>query len=204
MNLHTAFRRALVCAGLVALLAPVAAQAGGRPDGLTPPRDRGGLMFATDTGGNLVSFRGGLGRLNFESVKPITAAGRGVAARHRLPPGHRRGVFLALDSSPPPVPTEAVTFTQVAPGVGVEGELIAHTWGVEVNLVATGLEDGQRYDAWLVRRDGTQVSAGSFVGVSARPVVCKLNDAVLLEDAQTFVVTLPDGEVVMEAPLLSV
>lgn len=109
--------------------------------------------------------------------------------------------LVSLDDDPSAVPTEPVVFAVVAPGIDVEGKLIAHTWGVEVNLVAEGLEDGQRYIARLENANGELVGAGTFIGVSSRPVVCKLNGAVLREDTRAFVVTTPDGEVVMRAVL---
>jgi anti-sigma factor RsiW len=109
--------------------------------------------------------------------------------------------LISLDADPPAVPTEPVTFAQVAAGVDVEGELIAHTWGVEVQFVAEGLKDGQRYIARLESADGEMIGAGTFIGISTRPIVCKLQGAVLREDARAFVVTTPEGEVVMRAVL---
>jgi hypothetical protein len=76
--------------------------------------------------------------------------------------------LISLDADPPAVPTEPVTFAQVAAGIDVEGELIAHTWGVEVNFVPEGLEDGQRYIARLESADGEMI--GAERSSASRPV----------------------------------
>ncbi len=102
---------------------------------------------------------------------------------------------------PPPVPTEPVTFSQIAPDVDAAGELIAHTWGTELQLVVTGLEQGAVYTVDVERADGTSAGAGTFIGVRDDPVRCNLNTAVLRPDAARFEVTSEDGNVVLAGNL---
>ena len=86
-------------------------------------------------------------------------------------------------------------------GVDASASLIAHTWGTEVNLVATGLTPGTRYTVVLVGRNGRRVTAGTFIGVSRQPVRCNLNAALLRTDAAELLVTDPRRRQVLRADL---
>jgi len=111
--------------------------------------------------------------------------------------------FAVLAPSPPPprAPREPVAFTLVSAGVDASATLIAHTWGTEVNLVATGLTPGTRYTVVLVGRNGRRVTAGTFIGVSRQPVRCNLNAALLRTDAAELLVTDPRRRQVLRADL---
>ena len=102
---------------------------------------------------------------------------------------------------PQGAPREPVAFTLVSAGVDASATLIAHTWGTEVNLVATGLTPGTRYTVVLVGRNGRRVTAGTFIGVSRQPVRCNLNAALLRTDAAELLVTDPRRRQVLRADL---
>ncbi len=67
-------------------------------------------------------------------------------------------------------------------GVDVSAELVAHTWGTEAYLEATGLDVGATYELVFVGVDGAEFSAGEVLG-SEVPIVCRMNAAVLRGDA---------------------
>lgn len=106
----------------------------------------------------------------------------------------------AFPRAAPGPPFETVAFRQAPPGVTASGRLIAHTWGTEIQLIVTGLNDGQRYRADFYSEDGTKFSGGTFIGVAA-PMVCNLNAAILRPDVTRLRVTTDEGEVVLEAEL---
>ena len=111
------------------------------------------------------------------------------------------GFFVLPQILAPEVPLEPVAFSEVAPGVEAEADLIAHTWGTETKLVASGLEDGQTYRVMLRGEDGARVPSGAFIGTGNEPVECNLNAALLREDATRLVVRTADGELVLSADL---
>ncbi|MGI8901958.1 MAG: hypothetical protein ACR2HA_13735 [Nocardioides sp.] len=82
------------------------------------------------------------------------------------------------------------------PDVTAAADLVAHTWGVEVKLRATGFDEGARYRVAVIGRDGSRSSAGEFVGTGAREMSCNLNSAMLRDDAVGFVVRDRAGSVV--------
>lgn len=97
---------------------------------------------------------------------------------------------------------EPVAFEVVQPGVAVrDASLVPHTWGTEVFLTMTGLEDGVVYALDLESADGTVVSAGTFLGDADLEVVCVMNGALLREDVLRIVVTTEDGDEVLRAEL---
>ncbi len=104
-------------------------------------------------------------------------------------------------SRPPAVPVEEVALSQVPPGVEAEAQLIAHTWGTEVQLVVSGLADGQAYTVYVDSDEGDHIPAGTFLGTGAAPLRCNLNSAVLRSDAVAFEVLDSDGDVVMRSNL---
>ena len=100
-----------------------------------------------------------------------------------------------------PAPTEPVVVQVERTGVNAEASLIAHTWGTEIILVADGLTAGASYSVSFQRAGGETVSAGTFIGVGEKPLTCRLNAAVLRDDAESFTVTDAAGEVVMRGDL---
>lgn len=67
-------------------------------------------------------------------------------------------------------------------GIDVSAEVVAHTWGTEAYLEASGLDVGATYELVFVGEDGTEFTAGEVLG-SAVPIVCRMNAAVLRGDA---------------------
>ena len=105
-------------------------------------------------------------------------------------------------SAPEPAPAallEAVSVVDQAAGVQATADLVDHTWGVEVKLLASGLRLGGRYAVTVMGEDGTSYPAGAFVGTGAKPVKCNLNAGVLRSDAAGFVVRDEDGSVVLRS-----
>ena len=99
----------------------------------------------------------------------------------------------------PEVPIERIGFSEIAPGVEAEAGLIPHAWGIETRLTATGLRDGQAYRVTLLSEDGTQVPSGAFIGTADKPLECKLNAALLRQDAAGLEVRSADGELMLYA-----
>jgi hypothetical protein len=95
---------------------------------------------------------------------------------------------------------EPVPFS-VAPGVEVEGNLIAHAWGTEIRLVVSGSRDGQTHRVTLVSEDGERVNAGTFIGNGERTLRGTFNAALLREDADMLEVRTSGGELVFFAKL---
>jgi hypothetical protein len=96
---------------------------------------------------------------------------------------------------------ERLSFSGEARSVGVAGNLIAHAWGTEIRLDVSGLRDGQTHRVTLISEDGERVNAGTFIGIGDKPLRCKLNAALLREDAARLEVRTPGGELVFFAKL---
>ncbi|CAA9488857.1 MAG: hypothetical protein AVDCRST_MAG25-3245 [uncultured Rubrobacteraceae bacterium] len=101
----------------------------------------------------------------------------------------------------PEVPIEPVGFSEVAPGVEAEAGLIAHAWGTETRLTASGLRDGQTYRVTLLSEDGTQVPSGAFIGTADKPLECNLNAALLRQNVAGLEVRSANGELMLYAEL---
>ncbi|MHA6784562.1 anti-sigma factor family protein [Pseudonocardia saturnea] len=97
------------------------------------------------------------------------------------------------------VPREDVAVRAAAPGIRAEAALIAHTWGMEVTLTATGFTAGEAYIVTVTDDAGRTVGAGEFLGTGGQEMVCNLNSSVLRADASLVQVTAPDGQVVLDA-----
>ncbi|MEJ7651094.1 MAG: zf-HC2 domain-containing protein [Nakamurella sp.] len=95
------------------------------------------------------------------------------------------------------VPLEPVAVTSNDTAVRASAELIPHTWGVEIQLTATGFSAGERYTVEVVSADGTHPGAGAFIGVGERSMRCNLNSPVLRSDATGFRVLDDSGAVVV-------
>lgn len=98
------------------------------------------------------------------------------------------------------VPREAVAVSTTGQ-VEASAALVAHTWGVEIQLVAAGLAAGQPYTVEITTARGDVVAAGAFLGVGAKTLTCSLNASVLREDARAFVVLDSQGTQVLSADL---
>ena len=98
-------------------------------------------------------------------------------------------------------PVETVAFSEAPPGVEAEAGLIDHTWGTETVLVASGLEDGETYSVTLRDEDGGSVPSGAFIGTGDKPLECRMNAALLREEATGLEVRTAEGDLVLEADL---
>ncbi|MFJ4039278.1 hypothetical protein ACIPVB_14515 [Microbacterium sp. NPDC090007] len=72
---------------------------------------------------------------------------------------------------------EPLAVTDDDAGIDVDAQLVAHTWGTEAYLEATGLNVGATYELVFVGVDGTEFPAGEVLG-SEVPIVCRMNAAV--------------------------
>lgn len=72
---------------------------------------------------------------------------------------------------------EQLAVTDDDAGVDVDAQVVAHTWGTEAYLEATGLNVGATYELVFVGADGTEFPAGEVLG-SEVPIVCRMNAAV--------------------------
>lgn len=90
--------------------------------------------------------------------------------------------------------------SDTAPSVESAG-LIAHTWGVEVKLVATGFAQGELFRAAVRDTSGRLLPAGEFLGTGDRRLTCNLQAALLRPDTEAFVITDAAGTPVLTAAL---
>ncbi|MEV8272119.1 hypothetical protein [Microbacterium sp. NPDC077184] len=86
------------------------------------------------------------------------------------------------------------------PGIDVDADVIAHTWGTEALLEIQGLAVGETYAVVFVGADGAEYSAGEMLG-SEVPIVCRLNAALLREDAVRLEIRDAGSDVVAGAEL---
>lgn len=112
----------------------------------------------------------------------------------------------ALTNQPPSGPpgtlgaVEPLQVRDDLDGIDVDAELVAHTWGTEAILEATGLEVGETYAVVFIGADGTEFSAGEILG-SEVPIVCRMNAAVLRGDTVRFELRDDTAEVIAHADL---
>lgn len=95
----------------------------------------------------------------------------------------------------------AVPRVIVADGVTATVGLVDHTWGLEIKLEAAGLSADERFEVWVLGKDGRSYDAGAFLGVGATTIVCDMSSSVLLDDAASFRVVDAGGEEVIAASL---
>ena len=93
---------------------------------------------------------------------------------------------------------EPVDFVSTNASVGIEGDLVAHTWGTETDLIIDGVETGQTYTVTVIGRDGTEYASGSFLGAEI-PVDCAMNASVLREDVASVVISDESGSRIASA-----
>lgn len=111
------------------------------------------------------------------------------------------GVGYAVAPKPPAAPAEAVAVQELAPVLDASAGVVAHTWGMEIKLTASGFAAGQTYRAVVLDRAGRQIGAGEFVGTGAQQLRCNLNSSVLRPDATGFVITDAAGTPVLTSGL---
>lgn len=128
-----------------------------------------------------------------------TAAAAGVV----LGLGLGLGIPAVLDRPPqgPPGTLGAIEHVEVGvtpPSVAIDADLVAHTWGTEAVIEATGLEVGSTYTVVITGLDGQEYSAGEMIG-SEVPIFCRLNAAVLREDVASIEIRDARGGLVVHA-----
>ncbi len=111
------------------------------------------------------------------------------------------GLGYAVAPDPPKVPLEPVQVSSIASGVRSTADVVPHTWGMEIKLVATGFEPGKRYRVIVVDGAGRKTNAGEFIGTGANKMSCNLNSSVLRADARQFQVLDELGQVVVRAQI---
>ena len=177
---------------------------------LTPTPDLGARIVALATAEGMVRAEQERFARRRRALTRVVAAAAGLAAVLALGVGvGRQSVSTRETALPGPtssptsvVPTEQVLLASSSSGISVSSALLVpHGWGVEVRFVATGLQPGQPYQAWVVDRAGTRSQAGTFVGVGARPLTCNMQSAVLRPDAASFFINDASGNVVLSASL---
>ena len=112
-------------------------------------------------------------------------------------------VGRATAPEPPQPPLEAISL-EVAQGDDVTVEsanLVAHTWGVELRIVAVGFAEGETFTAEFRTDDGALVPAGEFRGVGSAEMTCFLQSASMREDVTQVVVTDDTGHTVLSSDL---
>ena len=111
------------------------------------------------------------------------------------------GVGWLVRPVPDPLPLEPVAVQVADTGIEATANVIPHAWGVEVRLTGEGFTAGAVYRVVVTDEDGTEVSAGQFLGVGPAELRCNLNSSVLREDATGFQVVAADGTVVATSDL---
>lgn len=112
-------------------------------------------------------------------------------------------VGRATAPEPPAPPLEAISL-EVAQGDDVTVEsanLVAHTWGVELRIVAVGFAEGETFTAEFRTDDGALVPAGEFRGVGTAEMSCFLQSASMREDVTQVVVMDDTGHTVLSSDL---
>ncbi len=114
--------------------------------------------------------------------------------------------FAQLGDAPPSGPPgtpgviEPVAFAAEPAGVDIDAAVVAHTWGTEAVFEVTGLDPGSTYQVVVVGRDGVELLAGSFLATEGS-VFCRMNAAVLRQEAAALTIRGPAGQDVLRAEL---
>jgi len=109
------------------------------------------------------------------------------------------GTLSAPPSTPAAPPVQELTVRLAAVGLQADAGLVKHTWGTELKLEATGLQDGSAYTVTFIRNDGTEVPGGTFLGTGVNQLRCSLNGALPIDEASEVTVTDAAGVVVLDA-----
>lgn len=115
--------------------------------------------------------------------------GLGIPALQSMPPRGPAGTLGAV---------EAVDFTGEPNGASVDGELIAHTWGIESVLEIDGVAPGESFSVVVIGTDGAEYDSGTFLG-SEVVIHCRMNAAVLREQVASVEVRTTAGETIAAA-----
>lgn len=154
-------------------------------------------------------FRSPPAGLGDEVIAHVLAAGATPTPRRKVPAllaaaaavllvGLGAGWLLKPDPAPlAGPPTEPVTVQVDEPTLNASAKLVNHTWGVEIQLTATGFEAGEAYRVQIVSTTGQRTSAGEFVGTGTNQMRCNLNSSVLRPAAAGFEVLDDDGAVLL-------
>lgn len=122
------------------------------------------------------------------------AIGLGATALTSIPPSGPPGTLGAV---------EPIDLSDDLAGAHFDADIVAHTWGTETLIQATGLSVGTTYSVVLVGADGSEFSAGEMLG-STVPIDCRLNAAVLRQDVASVEIRTADGGTVATADLPAV
>lgn len=161
-------------------------------------------------------------------IRPSTSAPVPLVAAPRRPPRTRRwvgamlgaaaciglgigvGVLLpAAFSAPPTGPpgtlgaVEHVDLRDESVDTVIDADLVAHTWGTEAVVDATGLDVGATYAIVFIGTDGAEFSAGAMLG-SPVAIHCRVNAAVLREDVARLEIRDASGDAVATADVPNV
>ena len=183
------------CQAEVAELAPLApallrvdpARLGAQP---SPPPDLGDQVLQ----------RIREGRRDRRRSRALGRVASGVLIAAALVGAFVLGLRQAPTTAAPPV-VPLVVHVDVD-GVQADAGLVKHTWGTELQLQATGLEDGGAYSVTFTTVEGGTVSGGTFLGTGANPLRCSLNAALPIDDAAAVTVTDAAGTVVLDADVV--
>ncbi len=131
-----------------------------------------------------------IGTLTAAAVVLVALVGGGIVGRATAP-------------EPDQVPLEAISM-EVGQDEDVmveSADLVAHTWGVELRIVALGFDAGETFRAAFRTTDGRLVPAGEFRGVGDRTMTCFLQSATMREDVTQVLVTDESGDTVLFSDL---
>lgn len=115
----------------------------------------------------------------------------GVQQMLEAPPDGPPGTYGAV---------EEVTFDSQTPGVDLDANLIAHTWGTETVLEIDGLEPGESFTVVLVSEEGEEFASGTFLG-SEVLIECRMNAAIMRDEVARVEITAADGDLIAGADL---
>lgn len=113
---------------------------------------------------------------------------------------------LSAPPSGPPGTLGAVEHIDVrdeSAGTAIDADLVAHTWGTEAVVDASGLDVGATYAIVFIGTDGSEFSAGEMLGSSVA-IHCRVNAAVLREDVARLEIRDAAGDPVAAAELPNV
>lgn len=135
---------------------------------------------------------------------PSTSRGRAglvAVAASLLVVGAVLGGVVGRVTAPgePTPPKETVVVAALAPGVQGQAQLVAHTWGVEVDLGVTGLRAGAPYTVVVLDSAGAVVGAGGLVGTGEVQASCSVTAPLLRNAATGFRVIDESGKDVLTA-----
>lgn len=146
--------------------------------------------------------RGGVVRLPARRARALRL---GLVAAAVVAVGLAGGLVGRSTAPEPPAPPLEAVALEAAQGSGdvdVESaDLVPHTWGVELRIVADGFAAGETFRAAFRDASGQLTPAGEFIGTGPAPMTCNLQSAALRDDVTEVVVMDAAGDVVLSADL---